>query len=92
MVALGSKRASPRNVPPHPNPLPQGERGQSSLALTREHAIAIARAAKRLNDLRERWLNPPEWTEWVPEVIPLGCEPVPGSHLAARKSRRGCWR
>ena len=62
------------------------------LAQTGEHAIAIARAAKRLNDLRERWLNPPEWTEWVPEVIPLGCEPVPGSHLAARKSRRGCRR
>ena len=38
----------------------------------RNHAITIARAAKRLNDLRERWLNPPEWTERVPEVIPLG--------------------
>ena len=24
---------------------------------------AIAAAAKELNDLRERWLNPPEWTE-----------------------------
>ena len=24
---------------------------------------AIANAAKELNDLRERWLNPPEWTE-----------------------------
>ncbi|HPG61437.1 MAG TPA: N-6 DNA methylase, partial [Casimicrobium sp.] len=29
----------------------------------RVNAISIARAAKRLNDLRERWLNPPEWTE-----------------------------
>ena len=35
-------------------------------------AEAIARAAKRLNDLREAWLNPPEWTQRVPEVIPLG--------------------
>lgn len=35
-------------------------------------AEAIAVAAKRLNDLREAWLNPPEWTERVPEVIPLG--------------------
>jgi hypothetical protein len=43
----------------------------------REHAIAIARAAKRLNDLRERWLNPPEWTERVPEVIPLGMDASP---------------
>ena len=38
----------------------------------RPHAEAIARAAKRLNDLRERWLNPPEWCDRVPEVTPLG--------------------
>jgi len=25
--------------------------------------VAIAAAAKELNELRERWLNPPEWTE-----------------------------
>ncbi len=37
-----------------------------------ERSEAIARAAKRLNDLREAWLNPPEWTQRVPEVIPLG--------------------
>ena len=43
----------------------------------RDHDISIARAAKRLNDLRERWLNPPEWTERVPEVIPLGMETSP---------------
>ena len=28
-----------------------------------EHRAAIAAAAKELNELRERWLNPPEWTE-----------------------------
>ena len=28
-----------------------------------EHRAAIAAAAKELNALRERWLNPPEWTE-----------------------------
>lgn len=39
---------------------------------TRAHAEAIARAAKRLTDLREAWLNPPEWCERVPEVVPLG--------------------
>ena len=37
-----------------------------------EHAEAIARAAKHLNDLRERWLNPPEWVRREPEVVPLG--------------------
>ncbi len=43
----------------------------------RNHAISIARAAKRVNDLRERWLNPPEWTERVAEVIPLGMDASP---------------
>jgi hypothetical protein len=43
----------------------------------REHAPAIARAAKRLVDLREAWLNPPEWTERVPEVVPLGMSTSP---------------
>ena len=27
-----------------------------------QHRAAISAAAKELNDLRERWLNPPEWT------------------------------
>ena len=42
-----------------------------------ESAVAIARAAKHLNDLRERWLNPPEWTRRAPEVIPLGLDASP---------------
>ena len=33
-------------------------------------ALAIAEAAHRLNALRENWLNPPEWVERVPEVVP----------------------
>mgnify|MGYP000921064073 CR=1 FL=1 len=33
-------------------------------------AQAIAAAARRLNELRENWLNPPEWVERVPEVVP----------------------
>jgi hypothetical protein len=40
-------------------------------------AIAIAVAAKKLNDLRENWLNPPEWTRKVPEVTPLGMDKSP---------------
>ena len=31
------------------------------------HAVAIAEAARRLVELRDRWLNPPEWVEWVEE-------------------------
>ena len=42
-----------------------------------EHAKAITHAAKHLNDLRERWLNPPEWTRREPEVVPLGMERSP---------------
>ncbi len=33
-------------------------------------AQAIATAAKKLNQLRENWLNPPEWTERFPEIVP----------------------
>ena len=47
------------------------------VAATRDHAINIALAAKRLNDLREGWLNPPAWTERVPEVTPLGMDASP---------------
>jgi type II restriction/modification system DNA methylase subunit YeeA len=33
-------------------------------------ALAIAEAAFRLNALRETWLNPPQWVERIPEVVP----------------------
>jgi hypothetical protein len=42
---------------------PDGEQSRLTPAATPdEHRAAIAAAAKELNDLRERWLNPPEWT------------------------------
>lgn len=41
-------------------------------ARTEEAVQAIAQAAFKLNALRENWLNPPEWTQRIPEVIPLG--------------------
>ncbi len=43
----------------------------------RGHATAIAQAAQRLTHLRDNWLNPPEWTERVPEVVPLGMDTSP---------------
>jgi hypothetical protein len=43
----------------------------------REAASAIAQAAHRLNALREAWLNPPEWTQRLPEVTPLGMDHSP---------------
>ena len=33
-------------------------------------AAAIADAARRLVELRDRWLNPPEWVEWIDEPAP----------------------
>jgi type II restriction/modification system DNA methylase subunit YeeA len=33
-------------------------------------AIAIAKAAKRLDELRNTWLNPPDLIDVVPEVVP----------------------
>ena len=33
-------------------------------------AVAIGEAARRLVELRDRWLNPPEWVEWVDEPAP----------------------
>jgi type II restriction/modification system DNA methylase subunit YeeA len=33
-------------------------------------AIAIAETARRLNKLREAWLNPPDLVERLPEVVP----------------------
>ncbi|MFZ1829873.1 MAG: hypothetical protein WAW42_14175 [Candidatus Competibacteraceae bacterium] len=34
------------------------------------HAQAIADVARKLNELRENWLNPPEWVDRVPKVVP----------------------
>jgi type II restriction/modification system DNA methylase subunit YeeA len=41
------------------HPLPQAGEGLGV------RAAEIATAAKSLNDLRNNWLNPPEWTDWV---------------------------
>lgn len=37
---------------------------------TDPRAVAIAEAARRLNELREAWLNPPNLVRRVPEVLP----------------------
>jgi len=60
---------------------PNAQAGRAPAAIKpiaiREQAARIARAAQRLNALRENWLNPPEWTQRVPEVIPLGLAASP---------------
>ena len=52
-------------------------------------AIAIAEAARRLVELRDRWLNPPEWVEWVEEPVPgYPKRPVPVDEAAARQLKK----
>ena len=52
-------------------------------------AIAIAEAARHLVDLRDRWLNPPEWVEWVDEPVPgYPKRLVPRDEAAARELKK----
>ena len=47
-------------------------------------ARTITEAAKRLVELRDRWLNPPEWVDWVDEPVPgYPKRPVPRDEDAA---------
>ena len=49
-------------------------------------AIAIAEAARRLVDLRDCWLNPPEWVEWVDEPVSgYPKRPVPRDKAVAKE-------
>ena len=48
-------------------------------------AVSIAAAARRLVELRDRWLNPPEWVEWVEEPVSgYPKRPVPRDEAAAK--------
>ena len=52
-------------------------------------AAAIADAARRLVELRDRWLNPPEWVEWVDEPVPgYPKRPVPRDDAAAKELKK----
>ena len=51
---------------------------------TDPRAQAIASAARRLTELRERWLNPAAWVEWVDEPVSgYPRRPVPRDETAA---------
>ena len=52
-------------------------------------AAVIADAAQRLVALRDRWLNPPEWVEWVDEPVPgYPKRPVPRDEDAAKALKK----
>ena len=53
---------------------------------TDPRAVAIAETAGRLVQLRDRWLNPPEWVDWVDEPVPgYPKRPVPRDEAAAKE-------
>ena len=67
---------------PFPEGLSPDVPASDYLADPRAHAIASA--ARRLVELRARWLNPPEWVEWVEEPVPgYPPRPVPRDENAA---------
>ena len=52
-------------------------------------AVAIAEAARRLVELRDRWLNPPEWVEWEDEPVPgYPKRPVPRDEATAKQLKK----
>ena len=52
-------------------------------------AVAIADAARRLVKLRDRWLNPPEWVEWVDEPVQgYPKRPVPRDEEGAKALKK----
>ncbi|MYA17565.1 MAG: class I SAM-dependent DNA methyltransferase, partial [Gammaproteobacteria bacterium] len=52
-------------------------------------AAAIAKAARRLVELRGNWLNPPEWVEWVDEpVAGYPKRPMPRDEQAANDLKK----
>ena len=52
-------------------------------------AVAIAEAARRLVELRDRWLNPPEWVKWVDEPVPsYPRHPIPRNESSAKELKK----
>lgn len=52
-------------------------------------AMAVAHEARRLVEIRDRWLNPPEWVEWMDEPAPgYPKRPVPCNEDAAKALKK----
>lgn len=69
-------------------PFPQGLTPNIPAATQADHppAAPIAEAARALVAARDRWLNPPEWVEMVPDLLPhLPPRAMPRNAEAARK-------
>ena len=73
------------------------QRGEQVLVCSVSHSLATvymalgseALEARRLVELRDRWLNPPEWVEWVDEPVPgYPRRPVPRDEDAAKALKK----
>lgn len=72
-------------------PFPEGTSPQNrdNSYASDPRSIRIGAAAKRLNELRENWLNPPDLVRRVPEVVPGYPERVlPVSEKAAKELKK----
>jgi hypothetical protein len=68
-------------------PAPYGL-SRKSHPMRETHRAAIAAAAKELNELRERWLNPPEWTKTRTLEFP-GTVTGPWSRYVVKPDKNG---
>ena len=82
----GNDPATRRPRPSRPSRSPKDSPRRSRLGPGADpHVDAIADAACRLVHLRDHWLNPPEWVEWVDEPVPgYPRRPVPRNDAAAK--------
>lgn len=61
----------PAGLTPRDTALRPGQEQATPPCMAEEIVAAnIAAAARHLNELRENWLNPAEWTERMPEIVP----------------------
>ncbi len=61
----------------------------STHSITYSTCLSETLEAQRLVELRDRWLNPPEWVEWVDEPVPgYPKRPVPRNEDAAKALKK----
>ena len=67
-------------------PFPEGLSPDIPAADCADDPRAIAEAARRLTELRDRSLDPPEWVQWIEEPVPgYPPRPVPRDAAATRE-------
>ena len=72
-------------------PFPEGlsPNAPASTYAADPRARAVALEAQRLVELRDRWLNPPEWVEWIDEPVPgYPKRPVPRHDVEAKALKK----